>query len=382
MNPRLKRLLVPTLIVSGAILIFVIMSGLRPEPERGKNGVRVPPVQVISLKPETIVTQISGSGTVQPTQQVNLMPQVAGVVTYLAPQIQAGNRFDEGDLLLMVDSTDYVLLVHSAEAEVIRSEMALEQEKAESLLAQQEWAIYYAETPEADPNPLTVRLPQLKLAEANLAAAKARLEQAQLALRRTRILAPFTGMVKERAVSLGQYVAPGTGLATIYNTDLAEIHIPLPEKDLERLDLRPGTTPENQVQVSITGLNRTGSWPGTLARVTGDLDIHNRMFDAVIQVKEPYASNPSGPLFNGQYVDVKIPGEKLIDVFAIPREALREFDQVWLVEENHLRIKSIQILYSDETSVFTTSGLRAGTRLVTSALSTVLDGMTVKIEDI
>ena len=67
--------------------------------------------------------------------------------------------------------------------------------------------------------------------------AEAELLKAKLMLERTRIKAPFNGIITTKHVDQGQYVSAGTQLAEISSADVMEIRLSLPEREVGKLDV-------------------------------------------------------------------------------------------------------------------------------------------------
>ena len=76
-----------------------------------------------------------------------------------------------------------------------------------------------------------MREPQLEAARAALARDSAALADAELALRRTEVKAPFSGAVRFESVDVGQYVGPGQSVGRLYAADAVEVVVPLSDAD-------------------------------------------------------------------------------------------------------------------------------------------------------
>jgi hypothetical protein len=86
-------------------------------------------------------------------------------------------------------------------------------------------------------------------------------------------------------------------------------------------------------------------------------------------------------LLLGEYVRVLIEGEELHDVYRIPRSALHNDSEVWIVdEESRLAIRPVETIWRDEDSVLLQDGFKQGERLVVSGLAAPVAGMAVRIE--
>ncbi len=86
-------------------------------------------------------------------------------------------------------------------------------------------------------------------------------------------------------------------------------------------------------------------------------------------------------LLLGEYVRVLIEGEELHDVYRIPRSALRNDNEIWLVDdESRLAIHKIKTIWRDEEVVVIQDGFKPGERLVVSGLAAPVAGMAVRVE--
>ena len=206
---------------------------LKPEVETHRPEVSPPVVRVATVEVANVPMIVSCQGTVSPRTESQLVPEVSGRVIWVSPSMVSGGFFEAGETLLKIDANDYRQLVVTAEAEVARAKLRLEQEDAEAILAAKEWK----ELGEGEADPLTLRQPQLVDARAAVAAAEAHLEKRGRDLERTNIRAPYVGRVRQENVDLGQFVTVGSPLATIYAIDKAEIRLPLPDTELAYLDL-------------------------------------------------------------------------------------------------------------------------------------------------
>ena len=109
----------------------------------------------------------------------------------------------------------------------------LEREIAESELAKNDWE----ELGIGEASPLTLRIPQLKEAEAAEKAALADLEKAKLNLERTVVKLPFQGIIRQKKTGVGQFVGTGSILATAFSTEEVLIALPLTDTELSYLGL-------------------------------------------------------------------------------------------------------------------------------------------------
>ena len=105
------------------------------------------------------------------------------------------------------------------------------------------------------------------------------------------------------------------------------------------------------------------------------------MVFVVIEVSDPFkVSDSRPPLLPGVFAEVLIEGKTLRNAVAVPRDAIREGNGVWLVNDNRLHIQALDIVRADKDFAYVVSGLRDRAYVVTSSLDAVVDGMQVRTE--
>ena len=121
----------------------------------------------------------------------------------------------------------------------------------------------------------------LAVANAALADAKAALSRATVDLERTVFKAPFNGRVRGEDVDAGQFVAKGSMIATLYDTDRLQVRLPLADSQLAYLDASyaqtglAGDTPAN-VLLTADYAGDTQTWSAKLLRTEGDISVKSR----------------------------------------------------------------------------------------------------------
>jgi RND family efflux transporter MFP subunit len=378
MKNRTLKIVVPIAILILGLVAAKILASSRRAPERHQKPALGPLVEVITAQPTTVSTVVRGHGEVRPKTTVEIVPQVAGLVIAMHPGLVAGGHFRANEPLLTIEPRDYELAVERANAAVARAEVGLEREQAEAEVALQEWdAIHPGEKPNSG---LVVREPQVRQAEAELAAAQADLAIARLSLERTTITLPFAGIVESENVDLGQYVTIGKKLATVYGTKVAEVRVPLAERELAwfRVPSRPGIKgPSATVIANFGGVKQ--SWSGEVIRMEARIDTTSRMIPIIIAVPNPFETSGNGiPLLPGTFVKVEISGHDLEQVVAVPRHAIHDGNVIWTVEDGKLKIVSVTTVRTDMDTAYVAEGLQQGDQVVISQLDAVTDGMTVR----
>ncbi|HEC03531.1 MAG TPA: efflux RND transporter periplasmic adaptor subunit, partial [Phycisphaerales bacterium] len=327
-------------------------------------------------------------GTVSPRVEVEIVPEVPGKVVYVHPLLKAGGLIGANEQIIQIDPRDYELAVQQADAVVAEAQVRLDTEKAEAEVAREEWEQLH---PDTEPSsPLVLRDPQIRRAQASLKSARAQLATAELRLDRTSVSLPFDVLVINERVDLGQYVVVGQSLGSAYGIEAVEIEVPLEDDELAWFDVFDGTAQLNgsataaksctaQVKADFGGSQHI--WLGRVVRTTGQVDRTSRMVSVVVEVTDPFdTSGGKPPLLPGIFAEVLIEGKVLGDAVAVPRDAVRESNKVWAVDEGRLHIRTLEIARADKDFAYAVSGLEEGTQIVVSSLDMVTEGMAVRTQ--
>lgn len=378
MSTKTLKLVVPIAVLIVGVAAAALIASARKAPPRVDRPALGPLVEVVEVQVTDVPVTVSGHGEVSPRVAVDVVPQVPGQVVRVHPSFVAGGFFRAGEVLVVIEPRDYELAVERAQAAVARATVTLQREQAEAEVAREEWdELHPGEEPTSG---LVVREPQVRQAEAELAAAIADLDVAKLNLERTRISLPFDGVVVSENVDVGQFVGNGNRLATVYGTDVVEVRVPLDSRELAWFDVPTGRGQQGpRAEVSITLGNGVVAWEGRVTRMEAQVDQSSRMVHVVVEVADPYETTADHPaLLPGTFVDVRIFGRTLSGVVPLPRYAMREGNQVWVFDGGALRVRDVDVLRADRQQTLISSGLEDGDLVIVSSLDAVTDGMKVR----
>jgi RND family efflux transporter MFP subunit len=382
---KFLKIAVPLLVIIFGIVIMVALVSRRPAPNREIRNDPGILVEIFTAKKKSTNVTVKGTGTVEAAQEVSVIPQISGRVVYISPHLHVGGFFKTNDILFKIEDTDYKLALERAVAARTKAEYELATIESQARIARAEWERINKNS-ETPPNPLVVYEPQLKNAQASLASAEADVKKVELDLERTKIRAAFNSRVRSENIDIGQYVRTGTSVAVLSGTDTAEIVVPMPLDDLRWLSIPRSGDKIKGSQASV-GLNVGGkwyNWQGHIVRSTGEVDPKSRMMQIVVEITDPYdlrgKSDTERPLLAvGTFIDIRIKGLMVKDVFVIPRTAFRDNATVWVMNsENKLNIKNVIPLRIEKQEVIITEGLSEGERVVLTNISGAADGMKLK----
>lgn len=375
--------LLAILLVGSLIVIVVATSKPRPQEQEITKLPRL--VRVVDAGVSDQEVFVESQGSVMSRVAITLQPEVSGRIVHVSEQFVSGGYFKKGDVLVRIDPRDWELNVIRAEARVAEAQQNFARADAEAEHARREWA-ELGNGKEA--NPLVLHEPQLKDARAKLKSAQADLADARLDLERTEIKAPFDGRIKSRYGDIGQVVGVRENIAEIFATDLAEIRLPLADRDVALLNLPYGALGSaNYVQpkVELTAVvgGQTHHWTGSIVRTEGVFDTTSRVLYIVAQVKDPYVvqgERNKVPLSVGLFVEASISGKTFENVIQIPRQALRQDGNVLVVDgESKLHIRPAEIIQTTRDFAVVRFDLKNDERVCISPVDAATENMEVAI---
>ncbi|MEL7444626.1 MAG: HlyD family efflux transporter periplasmic adaptor subunit, partial [Pseudomonadota bacterium] len=308
-------------LLGAALVIAVLMVVLRPAPAEEERVAEAPLVEAVAFEAAAGPIAVLASGTVQAREEVVVGVQVSGRLTYVHPSFREGGVIGAGDTLLRIEQAEYLNNVRIAQADVAAQDVSVLQAEEEVAVARDELSRFAerqvgnteqrgattqilppTNLDRSAPAPnengseegtsvngvLATREPQLRSAQAARERAAANLADAQLSLNRTRVTAPFRGLVRQEDAALGSLVQPGQALGTIVSTDAFEVRISLtPDEAALIPGLLSGSGPRIPANVFYDYGGRTYRWPAFIDRASSILDAATRNVEVFLQVPSP-----------------------------------------------------------------------------------------------
>lgn len=379
--PFLLPFLVIAVVAVGGMMY---LNAIKPVPEKAQEDPKGLTVFAERVGTTDLELSVQVQGEVRPRRQIVVAPQISGRVSFVAPNFVEGGAIRKGQILIQLEAADYELAVVRAQSTVASAEQRLLREQAEAEIALQDLEELGLE----NASPLARREPQLAEARASLEAAKAQLKDAELALKRTAVFAPFAGRVLEQTGDVGQFVGPGQSLGAIFATDVVEVSLPITDQELGRLGLplafnetRQSPGPEVVFTGNVGGEVRT--WTGRIVRTGATVNSQTRLISAIGELRDPYGAGADNgaPMAPGLFVNASIKGETLSGLLWAPRSALRGDDKVYVgfPEEGIMKIEQVSVKHTDPTGVYMSSGVVSGDLVITSPVQAAFDGMSVQV---
>ncbi len=394
------KLLGIIIIVITAVMLSVLYI-FKPQPEVIDNDDNSLLVEVSSIQPQNVQYSVHSQGNVLPRTESTLIVEVSGNVNYVSPHFYVGGLFKKDELLIELDASEYKVNVKQAEAQLASQKARYAQEKARALQAQKEWDLSGRKRKDAPK--LALREPYLDEAKANVLSAEAHLLNAQRLLDKTKIRAPYDGMVRIKSVDIGQFITLSTPVATIFATDFVEVRLPINDDDLgfiQQNTIQQTSTPDTNSQtfppVLLTAnyAGKPHQWLGHLKHIEGIKDQANRIHYGIVRVKDPYQlanetntiNNASShtrkpPLKVGTFVKASIQGTKESHIIVLPRERFINLNQVLVSDQQQqLAFRTLDIVRIESEKVYVRSGFLPGDQLIVTSIENPVQGTPIKLK--
>ena len=275
--------------------------GGAPEPAPALPPVTLAPENVAVVAPRALQSGPEISGALRAKRAANVRAEVGGAV--LEVFAEAGQQVKEGQPLARIDASALQESLLAARSGVVAAKNGLQvadsnARRARTLAEAGAFAAQQAEQAEA----------QLEAARAQVADAQARLAVAEQQVGKTRVKAPFAGVVAERQASAGDVVAPGTALFTVIDPSRLQFDASIPAARVG--DVRPGA----RVDFTVTGFDRP--FQGAIERVNPAVDPATGQVRVYVDVP-----NEDGRLISGLYARGRV-ASRAETTLAVPASAV------------------------------------------------------------
>ena len=198
---------------------------------------------------------------------------------------------------------------------------------------------------------------------------KAVLDLQRKKLRDTSVRAPFAASVKERTVTVGQYVRVNTPLITLVKTDPIRLRIEIPER------MAPWVKQGQTVDVTLEAFEGR-LFQGKIWRISPTVDQSKRTF-----VIEALISNPGGQLKPGSYARARVPTDKAERIKLVPAKAVNYVfgsNKVYVVSGNVVEARVVKLGDRFDQDVEVLEGIQTGERVATTQLNRLDTGSKVQ----
>jgi len=345
-------------------------------------------VQVVKAAESRLESSIEVTGTLAAEDQVTLSFKVAGRLDSLA--VDLGSHVEQGAVIGKMTSTDFVLRVNQADAALqqARARLGLPAgggndnvtvedtavvRQAKAVLDQAKLTRDRAETfvkdgigSQASLDEATASwkvaegryqdaIEEVRNRQALLTQRRTELELAKQALTDSTLTAPFSGRVRERHATPGQFLGTGAPVVTIVKVNPLRLRLSIPEREASAV--RTGLA----VRVLLEGDPRV--YEGRVSRISPAIEESSRTLSIEAEV-----ANPNGVLRPGAFANAEVVTESTQVAILVPETALASFagvDKVFVVTAGKATERRVTLGRRHDGQVEVLAGLKVGEDVVT-----------------
>ena len=342
------------------------------------EAINLPRVLVVTAETENLRLERSFPGNTQGSMVAEVRSRVEGLLE--SRNFEEGQYVEQGQPMFSIEKAPY-------EVELQRAQSDLSSAEATFNSAQRDWqrvenlfsdgAISGRERDQAQS--------AFELAEAELAAARATIRDAELRYNYTDINAPIEGIGGRERVSVGNLISEGEILATITRLDPLYVSFSVAENDIAARYLLSNTAVDGSSESNPTA--RLVLQDGTTHPMEGYIDYVSRVVESATGTIEARAviPNPDMDLLPGQFVRVQLPRIEVANAIAVPQRAVIQSGRrsvVYIVDANDsIQVREVTLGVRVGSRMLVQEGLSSGDRVVVEGLSMLRPGARVRTEE-
>ncbi len=310
--------------------------------QNGADDQSLPVVDVLRATPHDPYYKIQTVGRLDSKSRVDLVAEVSGKVVELVNGLEVGQQVQKGDILFSIDDSIYAANVQQAKA---AHDIAAIQVRVEEVAFGRNEKLYVEKA---------ISDAQYDISKAKLASARASLEQASASLKiaetnlaRTKVRAPFAGVITERLVSVGSFVAPGQKTLSMAGTEVTQIKVTLTAEEAKAV---ADVMAQHEGQaVPVTAHPNAGSvgnvtLSGKIEALSSVIDDRSRSAVLLTVFDNAFEAENQGRVFFGDFLTVDITAKHDGPVWTLPQGVLRKGKYVWIVENGRLHKVAVSII--------------------------------------
>lgn len=359
MKKRMTIMLIVCIIIFGGIIGFYFFKQSMIAKFMAKFAAPTQTVSATTVKTATWHPYLTSIGTLQAEQNIQIVPQIGGVVTKI--YFQSGDEVQAGAPLIDLDDSSYQAQLKVDQAHLKLAKQTYERDK--KLYEQR-----------------VISRAQLDTDLSNLHAAQGAVEGDQVMIQKMHITAPFGGKLGIREVSIGEYISPppasGGNIVPLTSLDPMRVQFSLSQQAIQQLSVG------QKVEVTVDAFPDKIFY-GTINALDANVSSTSRTI-----LVEGTIPNPDHSLVPGMFANVKIALPAIENIIVVPQTAIAYSlygNSVYVIEETGSQKIATQtfVTLGDEqgTDVAVQTGLKAGQMVVTSGQLKLHNGSIVAINN-
>ncbi len=339
------------------------------------NTVERPPITnvvktvfVDSVRNSTVPITIPASGNVTALRKLEIFSEVEGVFRNSSKDYRPGQQYNQGQLLLNIDGTEFASSVRSVRSDLYNSITALMPDlRLDYPEVYPKWQEYLNKF---DVNKTLPELPELSsdkekyfISGRGIVSAYYSIKNLETRLQKFNIYAPFNGTLTEATVTEGSLVRPGQKLGEFIDPTVFELEVAIRTSFSDLLKVGE--------KVELNNLENSRVYTGTVSRINSRVDPNSQTIQVFIKIED-------ANIREGMYLEANLSAKDEENAFIIARELLVDQSKVYVVRDNILALVEVDPVYYYQDKVVI-KGLKDDTQLISAPVPGAYAGMEVEI---
>ncbi len=407
------KIALPILVLVGAVVLAGYLQATKPGLEATEPEERSWLISSVTVQIRDVTPNLTAFGEVTTARDVDMRALVAGPVVDVGPAFVDGGVVREKDLLVQIDPFDYdaavaeqtaALLEAEAEraetnAELAAERAALEEARTQLAIAERELerqrdlvARGVVSEKRVDDAALarSERMRASALAENRVEMIRARarrqtaaikragvgLQRAERDLKNTSLIAPFDGYLTETSAAVGKRLGVNDRVARLLDLKRLEVRFHLSDAEYGRLVASKNGLIGRRVDIVWRAGRQQFAYKGTVARIGGEIDPASGGVTVYARIDGVGHGTPLRP---GAFVEVGVPDRTYAQVARLPETALIGGDTVYVVVEERLKPRLVELLARIDNDVIVAGELADGEEVATTRFPGIGPGVKVRV---
>lgn len=368
-----KVIIIVGIIVMLGLAFFLMswLAGMSEPPAQQTPEDIIRKVKAVEVSYAEVDAGISATGRLGSKNYVDVISEVQGEILPAGVPLKKGQNFKKGDLLVKIFDKPAEFNLKAAKSRFMNSianilpDFKIDYPESYPKIKQ-----FFNELRLDQPLPelpvIESEQERIFLASRNVLNDYFTIKNLEIQLDRHSIHAPFNGTFTDVMLEVGSIANPGSHIARIIRTDRLELEVPVTVEDAIWL--------ENGQKVDVWSEDKEIHRMGQIVRIADFVDPNSQSVSVFVSL-EPA---PGKPLYEGQYLQALFNGRKIGNAMVIPRSAVFNSNEVYVVNEGSLRKALVNVLKVDhETLIF--NGLEEGSIVVAEPLAGASEGEKVDV---
>lgn len=349
-----QRIILIALVVISAIVFGAYKMGVFSKEEEassagpGARASRTIPVSGLIARPQVLENKITITGSVIANESVEITSEISGMIEKIS--FEEGKTVKKGELLIKLNSDELEAQFEKLKySKKLREDSEYRQRKLleKEAISQEEYEIALTE--------LNTSIADIKLVEAQLA--------------KTKIRAPFDGVIGLRYISEGSYITSNTRIAYLANINPVKLEFSVPGKYSSKI--------KNGDKIVFNTDATINDYEGEVYAIDPQIDQNTR----TLKIRA-ISQNTDGTLIPGQFAKIELILQEADNAIMLPTESVipqLSGHRIYKYENGKAKELNVEIGVRTSTEVEIVNGLNIQDTVLVSGLLQIKDGSAVEI---